>query len=123
MHLFPQADVPVVQVALPVCAGPADVYALGAALRSLRSQGVLVVGSGSMTHNLAEFLAASGRPRPMCWSSAAGSRTLWPVGTWQHCSTTAARRLTPTAHIRPKTTFCRSSLHWVQQATTCTQST
>lgn len=55
MHLFPQADVPVVQVALPVGWGPAQVYALGAALRGLRAQGVLVVGSGSITHNLGEF--------------------------------------------------------------------
>ncbi len=64
MHLFPQADLPVVQVALPVGAGPQDVYALGAALRSLRSQGVLVVGSGSMTHNLAEFFGGAREPAP-----------------------------------------------------------
>ena len=64
MHLFPQADVPVVQVALPVGAGPAEVYALGAALRALRSQGVLVVGSGSMTHNLAEFFGGEREPAP-----------------------------------------------------------
>jgi 4,5-DOPA dioxygenase extradiol len=55
MHLLPQAQVPVVQVALPVGAGPREVYALGAALASLRDQGILVVGSGSMTHNLGEF--------------------------------------------------------------------
>lgn len=54
MHLFPAANVPVVQVALPAGWGPAQVYAMGQALRSLRTQGVLVVGSGSMTHNLAE---------------------------------------------------------------------
>lgn len=64
MHLVPQADVPVVQVALPAQAGPAEVYALGAALRSLRSQGVLVVGSGSMTHNLAEFFGGAREPAP-----------------------------------------------------------
>lgn len=64
MHLFPQADVPVVQVALPAQAGPAEVYALGAALRGLRSQGVLVVGSGSMTHNLAEFFGGAREPAP-----------------------------------------------------------
>ena len=64
MHLFPQADLPVVQVALPVGAGPAQVYALGAALRSLRGQGVLVVGSGSMTHNLAEFFGGAREPAP-----------------------------------------------------------
>ncbi len=55
MHLFPKADVPVVQVALPVGWGPAQVYALGAALQSLRASGVLVMGSGSITHNLGEF--------------------------------------------------------------------
>lgn len=64
MHLFPQADLPVVQVALPVGAGPQDVYALGAALSSLRAQGVLVVGSGSMTHNLAEFFGGAREPAP-----------------------------------------------------------
>ena len=64
MHLFPEADLPVVQVALPVGAGPAEVYALGAALRGLRSEGVLVVGSGSMTHNLAEFFGGEREPAP-----------------------------------------------------------
>ena len=64
MHLFPEADLPVVQVALPVGAGPAEVYALGAALRGLRSQGVLVLGSGSMTHNLAEFFGGAREPAP-----------------------------------------------------------
>lgn len=64
MHLFPQADVPVVQVALPAHAGPAQVYALGAALRSLRSEGVLLIGSGSMTHNLAEFFGGAREAAP-----------------------------------------------------------
>ena len=64
MHLFPQADVPVVQVALPADAGPAEVYALGAALRRLRNEGVLVMGSGSMTHNLAEFFGGEREPAP-----------------------------------------------------------
>ncbi|KRC30627.1 class III extradiol ring-cleavage dioxygenase [Acidovorax sp. Root217] len=64
MHLFPDADLPVVQVALPAGAGPAEVFALGAALRGLRSQGVLVVGSGSMTHNLSEFFGGVREPAP-----------------------------------------------------------
>lgn len=63
-HLFPQANVPVVQVALPVGYGPEQVLAMGAALQSLRTQGVLVVGSGSMTHNLAEFGGAGTAPLP-----------------------------------------------------------
>lgn len=61
MHLFPQADIPVVQVALPARYTPQSLLAMGAALHSLRSQGILIIGSGSMTHNLGEFFNA-GRP-------------------------------------------------------------
>ncbi len=64
MHLFAQADLPVVQVALPSDAGPAEVYAMGVALRSLRQSGVLVMGSGSMTHNLREFFGGEREPAP-----------------------------------------------------------
>ncbi len=64
MHLLPQAKVPVVQVALPMGYGPREVYAMGAALASLRAQGVLVMGSGSMTHNLAEFFGGEREVAP-----------------------------------------------------------
>ncbi len=56
MHLFPQANIPVVQVALPVDYTPQSLMAMGAALASLRAQGILLIGSGSMTHNLGEFM-------------------------------------------------------------------
>lgn len=59
MHVLPQADIPVVQVALPAHADARDVYALGQALQGLRDQGVLIVGSGSMTHNLREFFGGA----------------------------------------------------------------
>lgn len=64
MHLLPKANVPVVQVSLPMGAGPREVYAMGAALASLRDHGVLVMGSGSMTHNLAEFFGGEREPAP-----------------------------------------------------------
>jgi 4,5-DOPA dioxygenase extradiol len=64
MHLLPEATVPVVQVALPARYGPAEVLAMGRALQSLRAQGVLVIGSGSMTHNLAEFFGGEREPAP-----------------------------------------------------------
>jgi 4,5-DOPA dioxygenase extradiol len=64
MHLFPQADVPVVQLALPAGWGPQQVYAMGQALQPLRERGVLLVGTGSMTHNLAEFFGGQREAAP-----------------------------------------------------------
>lgn len=64
MHLFPQADVPVVQVALPMGWGPEQVWALGRALAGLRDEGILLIGSGSMTHNLSEFFGGAREPAP-----------------------------------------------------------
>ena len=62
--MFAQADVPVVQVALPVGAGPREIYQMGLTLQALRSQGVLVMGSGSMTHNLGEFFGGQREAAP-----------------------------------------------------------
>lgn len=64
LHLYPEAQVPVVQVSLPAHAGPAEVYALGQALAPLRAQGILLVGSGGMTHNLLELRREDGPTEP-----------------------------------------------------------
>jgi 4,5-DOPA dioxygenase extradiol len=53
--MYPQADIPIVQVSLPTRGGPALQTRVGHALASLREHGVLLIGSGSITHNLREL--------------------------------------------------------------------
>lgn len=53
-HLLPQAQVPVFQVSMPVDLDTRQALQMGQALAALRAQGVAIVGSGSMTHNLYE---------------------------------------------------------------------
>jgi 4,5-DOPA dioxygenase extradiol len=51
-RLFPNADVPVVQLSLDRTQAPAVHYALGKELRALREKGILIIGSGNIVHNL-----------------------------------------------------------------------
>ncbi|WP_017905669.1 DODA-type extradiol aromatic ring-opening family dioxygenase [Pseudomonas asplenii] len=53
--MYPDADIPIVQVSLPSQMGPALQTRIGQVLRGLREQGILLVGSGSITHNLGEL--------------------------------------------------------------------
>ena len=51
-YIYPDADIPVVPLAFVPSASPAEQFALGAAICALAEEGVLVLGSGSITHNL-----------------------------------------------------------------------
>ncbi len=53
--MFPDADVPVFTLSLQSHLGPEHHYRIGQALAPLRESGVLIVGSGNITHNLMHF--------------------------------------------------------------------
>ncbi|MCL1076264.1 4,5-DOPA dioxygenase extradiol [Shewanella dokdonensis] len=52
MHMYPQANIPVLQLSIDPRMTPQQQYALGRQLRPLREQGILLVGSGNVVHNL-----------------------------------------------------------------------
>jgi 4,5-DOPA dioxygenase extradiol len=62
MHLLPGAEVPVFQLSLPDTLGARQLLELGRVLAALRRQGIAIVASGSMTHNLHEFRGGAARP-------------------------------------------------------------
>ena len=65
--MYPEADVPVLQVSLPG-EDPSELLALGRTLSRLRDEGVLIVGSGFITHNL-RTVAWEGSPPPPAWAA------------------------------------------------------
>ena len=64
---YPQADIPVVQLGMDVNLTPAERFAIGHQLAPLRDEGVLIIGSGNIVHNL----------RTMTWDGQVGPAFDW----------------------------------------------
>ena len=67
-HLFPQADVPVLQLSIDETQPPEFHYEVGKRLGSLRDEGVLVMGSGNLVHNLHAYAWGQQTVEPLDWA-------------------------------------------------------
>ena len=67
--MYPDADVPVVQVALQPDRGTAHHLEVGRALAPLAAQGILIIGSGHTTHNLRDFFGSRRRSETMSYAA------------------------------------------------------
>jgi 4,5-DOPA dioxygenase extradiol len=65
--MYPEADIPVLQLSLPT-SDPTRLLELGRRLRPLREQGVLIIGSGYLTHGLPYLRDWSPQAKPPGWS-------------------------------------------------------
>lgn len=67
VHMYPDADIPVVQLSLDAALGGPEHVALAQRLRPLRDQGVLILGTGNLVHNL-RLMDRSDTAPPMDWA-------------------------------------------------------
>jgi 4,5-DOPA dioxygenase extradiol len=67
-HVFPDADIPVVQLSIDSTMGPEFHYETGRLLQSLRDEGILIVGSGNLVHNLHAYAWGHENVKPFDWA-------------------------------------------------------
>ncbi len=67
-HLYPHADVPIVQLSIDGTKPAEYHYEVGKRLATLRDQGVMIVGSGNLVHNLMLYRRNDGPLNPMDWA-------------------------------------------------------
>ena len=73
--IYPQAEVPVLPLAWPPAWSPRQLFDLGAALSALKSEGVLIMGSGAITHNLRLWAGGRGDIAAPEWRESAAFRS------------------------------------------------
>ncbi|HEX7368761.1 MAG TPA: 4,5-DOPA dioxygenase extradiol [Rhodanobacteraceae bacterium] len=68
-HIFPDADVPVVQLSIDETQAPAFHHEMGQRLAPLRDEGVLILGSGNIVHNLHTYAWGRHPAQPFDWAA------------------------------------------------------
>ncbi len=83
-YMFPAADIPVLQLSVDYSRPPGFHYELGRHLRTLRSKGVLIIGSGNVVHNLGERGGTGVTETPRDWAIEFDRQMASAVATGRH---------------------------------------
>lgn len=67
-HVFPEADIPVVQLSIDESQSPEFHYEVAERLTPLRDEGVLIMGSGNLVHNLHTYAWGKRDVQPFDWA-------------------------------------------------------
>ena len=95
-RMFPAADIPVVQLSLDHDQPPAFHYALGQELRALRRQGILIIGSGNMVHNLGVM---AWQDEPFDWAQEMDAKMAQLILAKKHVALVDYEALGPSARL------------------------
>lgn len=99
VHLVPEADVPVVQLGIDDTLAPEGHFELGRRLRPLREEGVLVLGSGDIVHNLRAYAWGRTPVEPFDWAVTFEARVRERITAGDHAAVVAYERLGPEAAL------------------------
>jgi len=97
LHMYPAADIPVVQLSMDTSRPGAHHYALARQLAPLRDEGVLIVGSGNMIHNLALFSYSDLKPQP--WALQLDEELRRRIAARDHAALIDPQTLGESAHL------------------------
>jgi 4,5-DOPA dioxygenase extradiol len=102
-HMFPEADVPVVQLSIDETQPPEFHYDLGKKLRPLRDENVLVMGSGNLVHNLHAYAWGRHPVEPFDWAVRFEQQARRLLATGDHGPLVAYESLGPDAVLSAPT--------------------
>ena len=108
LHLWPRSDIPIVQMSMPSNLSNRELYELGEQLAPLREQGVMIVTSGVITHNLSEYFSQQ-YETPVDWVKSFDDwvkevllqRDISSLLNWETAAPNAIRNHPTPEHFRP----------------------
>ncbi len=103
MHMYPKADIPVVQLSLDRTRSPEQHYQLAQRLAPLREQGILIVGFGNIVHNLRAARRDDATP-PYAWAYEFETAVREAIAAGDHEALCRWHALTPAAPLSVPTT-------------------